>query len=345
MINHEELSFFNRQLAALLNSGIPLEGALSELARTMKRGGLRDEIRLLESDLSGGMPLEQAVSKRAFPEIYKTVLGVAARGRNLPGFLILLADYYHRAGELTRRLQGLMMYPLIVLICSFLLAAWISRSSIALSLASPDAPFSAIFGVPTLFDQLRVSKSASVSWAPPFIMLILILTVLCAITIPRLRRWLNWRLPAFREGQLTRFADALAMLLRSGIPLPDALGLMLKMEDDTVAGPVLQQWISRIASGCVRFHDIAEGSTVFPPLFVWIVAAEGDDLGNGFARAAEIYRERARYRSELLLQALLPATMLFLGIMVMAQVVPWMGALQNRIADLVSIFRISNILR
>ena len=116
-------------------------------------------------------------------------------------------------------------------------------------------------------------------------------------------------------------------------PLPESLALMSLMERNTACAMDISRWENRLAEGHGKFSDMTSGSRVFPPLFIWIVAAEGDDPGKGFARAAEIYRERAVYRSELLLQAALPAMVLLLGLMVMAQVLPWMGALQSRIAE------------
>ena len=53
----DEFAFVNQQLAGMLKSGVPLEGALRQLCETMRRGELRDELQAIEADLAQGTPL------------------------------------------------------------------------------------------------------------------------------------------------------------------------------------------------------------------------------------------------------------------------------------------------
>jgi len=84
----------------------------------------------------------------------------------------------------------------------------------------------------------------------------------------------------------------------------------------------LRRWKSRLADGHAKIADIAKGSRVFPPLFVWLLAQGGEDLAAGFKKAAEIYYARAKYRVELILYVALPVTVLVLGVMILGQFVP-----------------------
>src|SRR6187401_1875578 len=106
-MNYNEFSFFNQQLASMLNSGIPLEGALRQLCIGMKHGRLRDELQNVESDLAKGIPLEKALAARDLPEFYTRMILVGAKGNDLPAMLTLLADYYQRANSISARLKGL----------------------------------------------------------------------------------------------------------------------------------------------------------------------------------------------------------------------------------------------
>jgi len=65
----------------------------------------------------------------------------------------------------------------------------------------------------------------------------------------------------------------------------------------------------------------------FPPMFLWLVRKGGEDIAAGFQKAAEIYQSRASYKIELLLYGALPVSVLFLGQMVLWQVVPLFHAL------------------
>ena len=56
LMKYDEFAFFNQQLAAMLREGIPLEGALRRLCQEMRQGPLRTELQALEADLAKGPP-------------------------------------------------------------------------------------------------------------------------------------------------------------------------------------------------------------------------------------------------------------------------------------------------
>src|SRR4051812_38455115 len=106
----DEFAFLNQQLAAMLKSGIPLEGALRQICENMRRGNLRTELMLLETDLAKGIPIDEALQKRKLPAFYVQMIKVGVASNNLPAVLNLLADYYQRVNNVWIRLKGLMVY-------------------------------------------------------------------------------------------------------------------------------------------------------------------------------------------------------------------------------------------
>jgi len=64
-------------------------------------------------------------------------------------------------------------------------------------------------------------------------------------------------------------------------------------------------------------------------LFVWTVAQSGEDLVLGFQSAADLYQNRAIYRSEMLLYSILPCSILALASMIIIQIVPVVGTLTS----------------
>jgi type II secretory pathway component PulF len=71
---------------------------------------------------------------------------------------------------------------------------------------------------------------------------------------------------------------------------------------------------------------VAADSKVFPPMFVWLVAGAGEDLATGFERAARVYKARSAYRTNVLMYAALPVSLLFIGLIILSQIYP-MGRL------------------
>src|SRR6188768_222085 len=125
-MNYDEFAFFNQQLAAMLQEGIPLEGALKQLCEGMRSGKLRTELEQLQTDLSRGTPLKEAMARRNLPPLYARMLEVGVRSNDLPGILMLLADHYHRVNALWTRLKGLMVYPLLVVLVSLALTVMLA---------------------------------------------------------------------------------------------------------------------------------------------------------------------------------------------------------------------------
>src|SRR5678815_3863214 len=125
-MKNDEFAFFNRQLAAMLREGIPLEGALKQLSAGMHSSPLREQVETLEKDLATGTPLPAALAKRELPEMYRRMVQAGAAGNDLPGVLTLLADHYERANLLWTRLKGLMVYPALVVLVALGLTALVS---------------------------------------------------------------------------------------------------------------------------------------------------------------------------------------------------------------------------
>lgn len=293
----------------MLREGIPLEGGLKQLSAGMRAGPLRAEIQQLESDLSRGTPLTEALARRRLPSLYVRMLEVGARSNDLPGVLTLLADHYHRANALWTRLKGLMVYPLLVVLVSFGLTVML-----AFLFGHFLTGFAESFGAASSVSILSL-------WLAPALLAVAAGFGFAAISLPQLRARLRWRMPAFREASLAQLASAVTLMLRNGVPLPEALAVVEGLEADTPAAGALAGWRRSVESGQGKPAHWPL-SRPFPPLFLWLVRTGGEDVAAGFQKAAEIYQARAAYRAELVLYGALPVSILFLGQMVFWQAAP-----------------------
>ncbi|MDB6039070.1 MAG: Type secretion system domain protein [Verrucomicrobiales bacterium] len=319
-MNYEELAFVNQQLAGMLKSGIPLEGALDQLSKNMRHGRFRTELEALRLDLTKGIPLVEALKARKLPEFYIRMLTLGAQTNDLPGVLVLVADYYQRANLVWMRLKGLMIYPAIVVVIALGLSVFLASlvGKLAWETGGGDIFESGPAGyVPGLIAR---------AWVPTFLLLALSGIAAAIILMPACRRALRWRLPGFRENSLTNLAAMVSLMLKSGSNLGAALDMTQSLETGTPAGKEIGNWKRRLSSGKTDFREIAQPSPIFPPLFLWLIAQGGEDLSAGFKRAAEVYYGRALYRIELLLYAALPVSILMLGLLIIAQFLPLMGA-------------------
>lgn len=330
-MRYEELAFVNQQLAGMLRSGIPLEGALRRLCGDMRRGAFRTELEALEADLARGTPLPAALASRHLPEFYVRMIQVGARSNDLPGVLTLVADYYRRAHLGWTRLKGLLVYPLVVLLASLAVSTFVALLCNALVSGQGIG----LVRAGGLLDGELDGRAGGAgmerlllrTWAPAVALGLVTLAACLALAAPAGRRYLRWRLPGFREQSLTHFASTMNLLLASGNPLAESLDLTGHLEAGTPAGSEVQRWKTRLADGTARVADAARDFKVFPPLFVWLLAQGGEDLAAGFRKAAEIYSARAIYRIEMLLHVALPVMVLALGTLILTQFLPLFRAL------------------
>jgi type II secretory pathway component PulF len=317
-MKYDEFAFFNQQLAAMLRDGIPLEGALRRLCQEMRRGNLRDELQALEADLAKGTPMADALASRQLPELYKRMILVGVKSGDLPGALTMLADYFQNQNNVWTRLKSMMTYPLIVMFIAFLISvvlafAW--NCVIGPAFKDVFAGMGMMLPGATLF----AFATLQTIWVFPLIIGILFLFMLSIVFLPAMRGRFLWRMPAFKEATVSRIAASLTLLMKNGVPLPDAIGLVEQLETSSAASADLQQWRKRLAAGTTKFSEIAADNRLIPPLFAWVVASAGEDLVAGFNRVAEIYHARAIYRTEVALFSVLPIVSLFLGAVVISQ--------------------------
>lgn len=313
-MNHDEFAFFNRQLAAMLRDGIPLEGALKQLCTGLKSAQLRSEMQSLEADLARGTPLADALAGRSLPEFYKRMVSIGARSQDLPEVLTMIADHYQQSHALWTRLKGLMVYPVIVILVSLGLTLIVSTV------------FSKFLG--SFFADGSFGTSdrgwfwVMCVWVPPALLAMAAIVLCVVLSLNSLRSKLRWWLPGFREASLAQLASALSLMIRNGTPLPDALALAQSLEAGSPMELTLAHWRESVASGAGKPAAWSASIQQLPPLFVWLVRQSGEDIAAGFRKAAEVYQARASYRIEMALYGALPVSILLLGQMVFWQIAP-----------------------
>ena len=324
-MKNDEFAFFNRQLAAMLREGIPLEGALKQLSAGMHSGPLREQVGTLEKDLATGTPLPDALAKRDLPEMYRRMVQAGAAGNDLPGVLTLLADHYERANLLWTRLKGLMVYPALVVLVALGLTALVSMV------------FSRFMA--HMFQQFSLNPPIVVAslWMPPIVLAVIVALGVAVAMSARWRGALRWRLPGFHEASLAQLASAISLMLKKGTPLPQAIAMAETLESSTPAAAQLAEWRKLTESGQGNPAKWPAPKRPIPPLFLWLIQNGGSDLASGFQKASEIYQGRASYRIELLLYGALPVSILLLAQMILWQVVPLMRSMvwmMNSLGDM-----------
>ena len=329
----DEFAFVNQQLAGMVQAGIPLEGALRRTCETLHGGALRTELGRLESDLAGGTPLGQALQRRQFPVFYSRMLELGAHSNDLPALLTLLANYYQKLHLTWVRLKGLIFYPVLVLLFSFVVSVMIAM--IFTRFGRDTFQTFGEAGMRTPDSQVSMYLHLGL-WFPVILTGVIALALFLILGVRSWRESISWKVAGFKEARLANLASSLALLLRNGSTLNQAIGLVQQLEAESPAGPELIRWQQRVAEGKSKFQDIAADGKIIPPLFVWLVAASGEQWADGFQHAADVYHERASRRAEVVLYAVLPVSILVLGFLIVGQMVPMMRIFGKMVGGLIN---------
>lgn len=313
----EELGFFNRQLAGMLRAGIPLEGGLKKLCETLPSSPTRDALLALERDLSGGTPLADALKKHDLPELYKRMLIAGAASGDLPGTLILFADYCSQRDTLSRRLRGLLTYPLIVLTVALIVSLVMGVFFHTIGSSNRD-----------IFNDYAFMPGGSLKgllrgvWITPMVIFLVWVVYMAVAFVPFVRRRWQWIVPGLRETCLAQVAALVRVQLQSGVSLDEALKTVEILEQGTPVATELGAWRHHLSGGGGDIPVAMLKNNSIPPLFRWMVRQSGEDMADGFAQAATFYAERSSYRGELFLYSALPISVLILGAVILGQFLP-----------------------
>lgn len=325
-LSSEALEFFTRQLAALLEAGLPLDRALMTLASQSPQGvaqmlfKVRDRVR-------EGVPFHKALAAfpRDFSESYCGLVAVGESSGNLIKVLYRVAEAQSVANQLRQGLLSAMAYPVIVTVVALLVVVILMSYVVPQIVAVLDSQRQEL----PLLTQALIVTSNLVS---RFGLLILLVTLLAsaglffaAIRYPAFRLWIDrtlLRLPLVGSmslaSEISRFAGTLAISLVGGVNLISALETAAKGFCNRWLRAQIRQVIIYVREGAelARALDQVGG---FPPLLVQLIST-GERSG-GLPKMLELAAQQLslelRRRSAQLTTFLEPALILTMGLIVL----------------------------
>jgi type II secretory pathway component PulF len=302
---YEQLAFANRQLAGLLKSGIPLEEGLQKFARDLNDRKLVGQFDALEKQLAQGVTLPRALENSTFPPFYKKLVSLGCHSNDLPEVLLMVADHYEKTAGLRLQLRGMMVYPTIVIVGAMIVSLGVQCIFSFLSKNLLD-------------NEMRPSPLVlMVGWLTPLVFALTALGLVAISYVPGIgRKFMRW-IPGFNESVLARVGHGSSLLIRKGVPLPEALDLLGSLESGNYR-MAIERWAADVRRGVKTFENTPSGKSL-PGLFLSFIKNSGENLEVGFSEAGAFYERRAKYKIEMGLYCFLPIVTLFLSLLVWAQ--------------------------
>lgn len=321
-ISLESLLDLNREIAALVRAGVPLDLGLRVAAEGLERSSSQLFRRLAER-LAAGETLQSALAaeRGELPRVYAAVVESGLRAGRLPQTLESLATLSESLLAVRRRMRLAFLYPALVVCLGYLLfVGFVARGvPILLELQEtarvPLGPMARMMS--TLHDTVGF-------WGPliPAVVALLVIGLVIAQGIsakqsPTSGGWLL-RLPGFSgiRTDLLRgqFCQTLSVLLENRTPLPEAL----RLASESLGDARIEREAGRLAERLERGEAVTEGwrtSPVFSRLLQWMMSsgAAAGELSDAMRRAGEMSLKRAWWRLEWLKRAFPALVLVVIG--------------------------------
>lgn len=294
-IHNKERATFFRQLATLLEAGISLAEALDMMSSSGMGVSLPTVSRQLSDGLRQGLSLSAAMRKqaRAFPPSAVAMVEAGEQGGNLDTVLKSLSVYYERQEKLVKFVRSVSIYPTFLLVVALGTTVFFS-----LELLPMFADLYASLGVQEtqLLRTLLFLKRWIAAHLPALVGVEIVFGRVLYQQRVRLRSWF-WKIPGLRglrQAYLeVRFVKMLALLLHSGISLPEAIHLAVR----TLADGPSRLRAGRFAQGILHGLGIAAAAGQAGDLFSQ-TTREFLRIGENSGNLAPMLAEAARIREQ-----------------------------------------------
>jgi len=307
------------EISALVRTGLPLEESLL-LKSQEERGKISEHLRGLAEQLGAGQSLADAVrNDSVFPPVFAAVVESGIKSGNLSVALDSLTDCIRSLRDARLFLLRSTLYPLVLFT-----SLWLVFAFLVVKVAPYYVDFYESYDKHLLFSEtIRwLAGNLSVAWGVTLGLPALAWTlyflwamrsaqsdVVQSVGNSTLFRWIPWIGRAAIEMQKNAFAQILATLVRSSVPLDQALLLAAKSSNERYWS---QNNLEALRSRIVEGKSNPYPKSAVSPLIEWSLGITDENM---LLEGVEHYASMARSRAGLLLtkcEMFLPATLTFI---------------------------------
>ena len=344
LVRPRDLALFSTQLAALLNSGLPLEQALDNVVAQTKKKPVANLLKAVRARVSEGHTLANAMAAfpGSFPDYYVPTIAAGEHSGHLVEVMERLAEYAESSFQSRQKLQMALLYPVIVTLVAFLVIV------VLLVYVVPQ--------VVQVFESMQQTLPALTTGLIAFseflqqyglwLVLIGIVSLLghhYALRVSRIRHAahaLLLRLPVLggfvRRVMAARFARTCGMLLNSRVPATESLAISAHVVSLLPIRNALKAAEGRVKEG-MSLQRALQMTSFFEPLMLNLIASgeASGSLGEMMVHAAQVQEKDNHVVVETALGVFEPLMVLVMGSVVLTIV----------LAILLPIFNINQLIQ
>lgn len=327
-VSDTDLVLFTRQLATMVDAGLPLISgltALYEQADPKKQAGLRRVVGEITAMIQEGKTFYDSIAKfpKVFNRLYVSMVKAGEAGGLLSEILDRLAGFLEASSRLTKKVKSAMMYPIIVISIAMLITVFLMLKVVPV-FAEIFSDFGSKLPAPTQF-LIDVSDFMKSSW---YILLGTLIGIIYGF-----RYWVNskrgeqqWdviklKFPVFgplvHKICMSRFARTFAQLIRSGVPILEVLQIVGETSGNTVVTKALVNVSADVERGDTLTNALNK-QPIFPAMMLRMVSA-GESTGKidvMLEKMADFWDEEIEAMINGLTSMMEPFLIVFLGVVV-----------------------------
>ncbi|MFK8054051.1 MAG: type II secretion system inner membrane protein GspF, partial [Woeseiaceae bacterium] len=325
-LSSAELALVTRQLATLVQAGLPLEEALQAIGEQSEQPRTKSIVLGVRAKVREGYSLASSLAEfpQAFPAMFRATIDAGEQSGKLDGVLDRLADYTENRQNLSQKAKSALIYPTMLIILSLCVVAFM-LSYVVPKIVSVVS--SAGGELPALTKALIASSEFIRSWWW--------LLIIGAVALFLGIRWLlskpgpkkSWhqtilQMPVFgrlaRGLNTARFMRTLSILASSGVPVLDSL----KIAGEVVGNVPMREGIdiaaNKIREGAPISRSFKE-QQVFPPMTIHLISSgeASGELDNMLERAAVNQEREMNGLIDGLMSIVEPLIIVFMGVVVL----------------------------
>ena len=317
----KDLMQFTRQLATLINAGVPILQSLEILYKNQKNTSLKHSIKTVASEVGEGKTIADALSKQqGFSKLYCNLVKAGEAGGILDTILTKLAEHLDKAEKTKSQIKSAMSYPAIVLVVG-LGVLWILMTFVVPQFQGmlADTGQETPWVTQVVIDTSDFFQAYTIYIIPIFIGFVIALKAF--ISTPQGKTVFDkfmMKLPVFGgiiiKGNLSSFSRTLATMLSSGVSLIDSLEICI----DTIDNSVIAKDINFIRSQVIKGKNISEPLnriSYFPDMVSQMISV-GESTGNlddMLTKVANVFEEEVDELIGGMTKMIEPAIIIFLG--------------------------------
>ena len=318
----KQVAVFSKQLATLINAGVPLVQSLAILQRQLDNKTFENVIKKVRGEVESGVPLSEALQEhpKIFGRLFINLVRAGETSGTLDTVLDRIADFQEKQLALQGKIKGALTYPTVVLVFAigityFLLTTIVPQFASILTQLNAPLPF---------ITRMLMAVSSFLQNSGLLILAFIAVTVFVYRWYYRTPKGryviddIKLRMPVFgnliQKSAISSFARTFGLLISSGGNIIESLEITKGTADNAVVEETIENAKNVVVSGDQMSSSLAT-SKVFPPMVVSMVAIgeETGSLDNMLNKVADFYDREVDEAVESLTAAIEPMMIVFLG--------------------------------